>query len=1205
MSKNRQYGRNQPGRLYEAAEQALRAGDPRRAERHLRNLVARFPREAKAHFILGNLRRKAGDNEQAVKCYDKALEASPENLAIQVNRANSLMDLGALQQADAAYRSVLAVRPDIAVAQCNFGILQQRLDKRERAIIALQQAVKLEPGLARAHRSLANILKEQGRFDEAAAAIEGLLAITPQDAGLLLEQGDLLENTGSYARAERAYRSAILLEPRNADAHYGLGTVLQLQSRYPEAIKAYSEASDIAPERADVRLFLGNCLHQIGDLDGAIESYQAVLERNPGLAQARVGYCISQLPIVYRDEAEIEKYRARYTRALTELHDYVHALGSEERARAASAVGFLQPFYLAYQGLPVRDLQARYATTIRMLMAARFPEFDRVVPMPPVTDRMRVGIVSGFFRNHSAWNHFQGLFEALDRSRFQVILFSTRGESDRVTRMLEHLSDGFVRGPMEIGQWARTIRQQNLHALIYPEFGMDPIGIKLGCLRLAPIQLTSWGHPVTSGLETIDYFLSSDLMEPLDGQDEYTERLVRLPNLGLHYRLPTVDPALLTRKDVSLPEDGVMYWCCQSLFKYMPRHDDVFPRIARKLDTAFFVFLEGHGGVVKQRVQERLQAAFAREGLRMEDFCHFLPRLPKPDFAALTAMADVFLDSIDWSGCNSTMEAIAAGVPVVTCPGRFMRGRHTHALLKMMDMGEWIAESKDAFIEMAIRLGSDESLRESVSQTIGRRRHRLYRDPKPVRALEALLEQAVSDYEPKAPVADTSEDALKQLLRKVSESPNDPSALWKAAVHHQSRNQLDAASETFGKCVELQNPLYAEKGPAAAPVPDREAALDTGCIEFAGLSYPRIVPLGDGRFRPMWSVVIPAYRRERYLLQCLASVLAQWRGDEHMEVIVIDNGSEPSLKHHVDGIGRGIVRYHRHSETIPLQRNWNSAVNVARGRWVHLLHDDDYVLPGFYAALEAGLNTVPEAVGAAFTAYENVNADEEVVFRNRVLGNERGVVRNWIHRIGVTNVLNPPAVVIRRSAYEAVGGYSDEILYTTDWELYMRVASRYEWWYEPEFLVRYRQHQQNVTAEQSVTGAQGEAFWRAIEMSEHYLPTAGRAEIVRQSRRKHFIWALQRLHLPLQAGNVEGAQRLLREMLRIDQSEESVTDLFDWLVTSLAEPLWPAIMDAISELPDDQAVPHFPSSGQVLDWLSRARAASARIALARILAANH
>ena len=1190
-----------PATLRALAEQAQQGGRPKKAMQYLRKAIAQNPRDSRAFFHLGNLLLGKGRAKDALTCYEKALAVDPKNLAVQLNRANALQQLEQLEQARAAYQNILAERPDLAAGQFNLGLVLQQLGNLDGAVAAFRQALELQPELSIARHNLAKALISQGQLRNAVGVYQSLLSDTPDNVTACRELGDVLQSLGAYSQAEKAYRVALNYHPNHAETFYSIGTAQQQQAQYDHAIDSYRKSIELKPRQLQAYASLGNALHQVGRVEEAIEQYRAALEVNPAFAHARFGICISQLPIIYHDEKEIQDARQNYSNALEELYEYYLDANLEERARAAGAVGSLQPFYLSYQGLPVRDLQKQYARLISLLVEARYPEFVNRLDMPVDTGKIRLGVVSGFLRNHSSWNIFQGLFEALDRSRFELYMFHTRNQRDRETRLLENLCDGFVQGPLSVNQWARTIREQRLHALFFPEFGMEPTAIQLGCLRLAPVQLTSWGHPVTSGLDTIDYYLSSALMESDNAQDDYSETLVPLPNLSMHYRLPTVDPEAMSREDLDVPDDAVIYWCCQSLFKYLPQHDDVFPRIARQVNQAVFLFLSLHGGIVEERFKERLAAAFASEGLDMDDFCHFLSKLPKPTFAAMTALSDIFLDSIGWSGCNSSMEAIAADRPIMTLPGDFMRGRHTQAFLEMMGLDEWIAADKDEYVEMAVRLGSDEPLRRSLSGLIRERKTRLYRDPEPVRALESLLEQAVASYEPKASDGDAPAESVDELLVEKEEGFDDSEAQWNTGVRCQRQGKLNMAASAFRRSLELKNPHYA----AAQPIPRRAlrqpVVPENGKVELEGLSYPAIMPVVDSDPRPFWSVVIPVYNRDKFLLECLASVLAQWPDDESMEIIVIDNGSDPSLEELVDSIGKGIVFYHRHPETLSLQRNWNSAVSASRGQWVHLLHDDDYVLPGFYPALQKGLKDCPETIGAAFTAYENINENDEVVFRNPPFGGRRGIADGWIEKIGVCNVLNPPAVVVRREAYERLGGYSNDILYTTDWEMYLRLVSFYDWWYEPEILVRYRQHAFNVTTEQNRAGAQGEAFWRAIEMAEYYLPVKVRDRIITKSRHYYFNWCLRRLRLPMQAGNQSGALRLLREMLRIDRTEDSLLDLFDWLGTTFASPLWPAIIEAYQTVSAQCPSRPFSDPGLLFDWLRTADAANIRIALADAL----
>jgi predicted O-linked N-acetylglucosamine transferase (SPINDLY family) len=279
--------------------------------------------------------------------------------------------------------------------------------------------------------------------------------------------------------------------------------------------------------------------------------------------------------------------------------------------------------------------------------------------------------------------------------------------------------------------------------LIYPEVGMDRIATLLAAQRLAAVQCNSWGHPDTSGFPTLDYFLSSDLMEPADGQDHYTERLIRLPNLSVYCE--PVDPPVhaLHREDFGLRPEAVIYWCGQSLYKYLPQFDAVFPRIAREVGDCQFVFIRyARGATVTDLFRERLGRAFAASGLSADHHCIFLPQMEERDFVAMGSLCDVFLDSIGWSGCNSTLESLAHGLPIVTIPGTLMRGRHSAAILGMMGVTETIAETVDGYVSTAIRLAKDSSWRAAVQRQIADNKHKLYRDNACIAALERFLNDA-------------------------------------------------------------------------------------------------------------------------------------------------------------------------------------------------------------------------------------------------------------------------------------------------------------------------------------------------------------------------------------------------------------------------------------------------------------------------------
>jgi protein O-GlcNAc transferase len=202
----------------------------------------------------------------------------------------------------------------------------------------------------------------------------------------------------------------------------------------------------------------------------------------------------------------------------------------------------------------------------------------------------------------------------------------------------------------------------------------------------------------------------------------------------------------LDRSDLGLPLDAVLYFCPQSLFKYLPQYDQVFPRIAKQVGQCRFLFIKHpRSAHLDERFMARLKKAFAEYGLCENDYVSLLPRLNSEQYQAVNRLCDVFLDSLGWSGCNTTMEAIANDLPVVTMPGDLMRGRHSHAIMTMMGVTETIAESLDEYIDLAVRLGRERQFRSEIKEKISQNKHRIYRDTPCVKGLEAFIEEKVAE----------------------------------------------------------------------------------------------------------------------------------------------------------------------------------------------------------------------------------------------------------------------------------------------------------------------------------------------------------------------------------------------------------------------------------------------------------------------------
>lgn len=758
-------------------------GRPADAMAAFRQAVALTPDLADAHLNLGRCLHVAGQRDEAAACYQRALERRPGHAQTLLNLGRVLFELGRRDEAIASLVKVVDAVPDHFDALANLAMVHQAVGHSVEAVQCLRNLVAAHPASVDARCRLGGALEQAGMIDQAAAAFSQAIALAPDRADLNLRLGRLyvqlrrwedcdssfgraLEiapddvetieawgtsflGRGRLAEADGLLARAVALAPNSAVALNNRGTLLTALSRPNEAAEMFRRATEAAPADPELRTNYASCLMMQGLTDDALQVLQGVAERHPHRLTPQWHRCMASLPIIYATPQDVDTRRQAYAQAVEDLTRRWLAPQAATPADLLKGVAASQPFFLAYQGRNDRDLQVRYGALVCDLMAkAALPQ--GVLAQPPTAGgRIRVGIASAFINNHSNWKiPIRGWVEHLDRERFELFAYSLHFKRDDCTREAMGLFDHFIDGAMPLDQWAQVIRDDALHILIYPEIGMDQVTAQLAALRLAPVQCSSWGHPQTSGYPTIDYFLSSDLMEAAAGQEFYSETLVRLPNLSFVWHPPAApDMSAPTRAELGLGEGDTGFWCCQSLFKYLPEYDDVFAAIAQRLPSARFFFIDFPDRPhVPELFRRRLWAAFERRGLAAGDYCRFLPRMSAQRFRGVAAQMDVFLDSIGWSGCNSTLETLIDGLPPVTLPGESMRSRHTLAILRLLGVEDTVVATVDDYVDMAIRLATDHPWRQSLSARLKAAFHRILDDRECIRGLEQFLEQAVTTW---------------------------------------------------------------------------------------------------------------------------------------------------------------------------------------------------------------------------------------------------------------------------------------------------------------------------------------------------------------------------------------------------------------------------------------------------------------------------
>ena len=584
-------------------------------------------------------------------------------------------------------------------------------------------------------------LAQRGQLDEAIALLARAVELEPGHAAAHHNLGSAYRDRREPQAALAAYREAARLAPRFAEAHYGIGLMLLGERRYEEALASLARAIELNPRLAEARFEAGNAHMGLGNWQAALGEFKAAIAARPDYAEARWARAMSHLPAVYGVGTDPAERRRAFAAELKALRKWFAAA---KRPDAYLAVGVHQPFYLAYQEESNRELLAQYGALCAELMGAWQSRAGLAPPAKRGRGKPKIGIVSAYIYDHSVWSALvHGWVERLGASS-ELRIFHLGAANDAETAFARKRASQFHAGAREFQEWARMIHAAELDLLIYPEIGMDATTAKLAAMRLAPVQAASWGHPESTGLPSIDYYLSAQALEPADAQAHYTEKLIALPNLGCSLAAPRSDDAAESFTGLDARADEVRLVCAGTAFKYAPQRDWVLAEIARRVPNSRLVFFRSRPESLADKLRERLREAFRRARVDFERHVVFVPWQSRPAFRALLRRADLYLDTIGFSGFNTAVQALHCGLPIVAREGRFLRGRLASGALKRIGLAELVTPSDEAYVELAVSLAGERERRQALRRRIESGRAALFGDPAPLDALERFIESVVA-----------------------------------------------------------------------------------------------------------------------------------------------------------------------------------------------------------------------------------------------------------------------------------------------------------------------------------------------------------------------------------------------------------------------------------------------------------------------------
>jgi protein O-GlcNAc transferase len=647
--------------------------------------IALAPSTAAYHNNLGLALNALGRLDDAVSCYRRALELQHDLPGAHINLGLALVQRGETAEALACYQKALRLAPRAAEAWSNLGDLQRMLGNLEEAVTCCRRAVRYNPNLAEAHHNLASALRSLGQREEALRSYQRAAQLRPDHLEILSHLGRAWRELAHPAEAIACYRRMLALQPNHVEAWISLGNAFRMQAAYAEALRCYQRALELQPDQAGVYNNLGNTFNDLGQFDAAMTAFRTALRLKPDYAEA-----YSNLANVLHRLPDIDEALRCYRRAM-ELNLRLNTVTSNYLCVLRYDPATTPAEYTA----ALADFERRHTAAFRPLW--RHP------PNTPDPDRpLRLGLVSAKFAQGPVGAFLLRALEHLDRQQFALAFYANASPTDTVTARFQALAAAWH----DVTAWddARLVDQIRADQvdLLFDLTGHAPRNRLLAFARRpAPVQITWIDSVGSTGLSAMDYVIGDPYEIPPEYEGMYTERVLRMPETYVCYAPPDDAPPV---GPLPAARNGyVTFASFNNPAKVSAPVVEHWARILQRVPGSRLLLKYNKFDQAFNR--QRYGELFARLGVS-EDRVEYEGGAPHAEFLRSYQRVDIALDPI-YNGGLTTCEALWMGVPVITCPGDMFPRRHGLSHLSNAGLTETIADSFDAYVELAVGLAQD------------------------------------------------------------------------------------------------------------------------------------------------------------------------------------------------------------------------------------------------------------------------------------------------------------------------------------------------------------------------------------------------------------------------------------------------------------------------------------------------------------------
>ena len=627
------------------------SGQMAKAEQACRELLNTYPQTLIVINVLGATLLGQGKLQEAVQAYDKAIQLKPDFADAYSNRGNALKDLGRLDEALDNYDKAIQLKPDYAAAYSNRGNALKDLSQLDEAIQNYDKAIQLKPDLAEAYSNRGIALKQLGRLEDAMQSYYKAIQLKPDYAEAYSNRGVTLQALGQLDKALQSYDKAIQLKPDYVEAYNNRGNALKDLGRLNEAVASYGKAIQLKPNLAETYSNRGDALKQLGRLEEAMQNYDKTIQLKPDLAEA-------------------------YSNSLMTLNYIPNHNAIDHIAMAR-----------------------KFGESVTEKAKPHFPDYQ-CLPRP---ERLRVGLVSGDLRSHPVSYFLESVLSSMDPSKIELIAYPTTPAVDDLT---ERIKPSFSMWKPIYGQTdeaaANMIYADGVHILL--DLSGHTAGNRLSMFgyKPSPVQASWLGYFATTGLNEMDYLIGDPYVTPPENDDQFTEKVWRLPETRWCFTPPNADV------EVSVPpaenHGYVTFGCFNNLTKVNDKVVALWTKVLNAIPNSRLLLKANQ--FRDQLARESIIQRFAAHGIDSKRISLEESEDRQKYFAAYNKI-DIALDPFPFTGGTTSIESLWMGVPLVTLAGNSLISRQGVGVLMNAGLPDWIAEDEEEYVAKAVLFASD------------------------------------------------------------------------------------------------------------------------------------------------------------------------------------------------------------------------------------------------------------------------------------------------------------------------------------------------------------------------------------------------------------------------------------------------------------------------------------------------------------------